>query len=300
MDSIPDPAGLVAAEPPRLRRKGVSWFLLLAFGGSWAPWAVVHATGGSLEDPVTQLVTAAFTPAIAAIVVRGLITRQGFAAAGLRLNLRRRWRHYLLAVSLPWCVLALAMLAAVVAGLWTPDVRGVSTETWLHVALGPLVCVVAAPIFWGEEFGWTAYLRDRLVPGRPVLTTLLTGTIWGVWHFPLPWVGYLGERMSAWEAFGNMLLWLPLSILLEFVIGWLWSETGSVWASSMLHAGVNLVVALGMAGFMGDEVGAFAQTVLMCVALLPVVGCVVATGRTAGRSRVVADSPVSCRAPGRR
>lgn len=283
------PTQVALTEPRAVRRRGVAWFLTLAFVGAWVPWLVVYLAGGSLDDPVTQLLTAAFVPALAACVVRRFITRQGFANSGLRLHLRASWRHYLAALTIPWGVLVIALLTAAAAGIWAPSAANLSPGSWAYLAAGPLVCLAAAPLFWGEEYGWTAYLRDRLVPGRPILTTLFTGMIWGLWHWPLPWVGYFGGQTDPAEALCGMLLWLPLSVLLEFLIGWLWSESASVWPGAMLHAGSNLVVALGMTLVFGDAVGVTTTTILLCAGLVPFVLAVVVTGHTGGARRRVRD-----------
>ena len=270
--------GAPATAAPAHRTRGVPWFLALAFVGAWVPWLAVHGLGGSLDDPWTQLATAAFVPAIAACIVRRWITREGFAGCGLRLNLRSSWRYWLAAATIPWCVLLIGVGAAIGLGWWSIADLTMPASAWAYLAAGPLVCIAAAPIFWGEEFGWTAYLRDRLVPGRPVATTFLTGLIWGVWHWPLPWVGYFGGEVPAAEAVWSMLGWVPLSIMLEFVIGWLWSATGSVWPCAVLHAGANLVVAVGMSELFGDRVGINATTLLLCIGLAPFVAAIVCTG----------------------
>ena len=278
------PSAAARAEPPDIRRRGVTWFLAIAFAGSWLPWFGVSALGGSLDDPVTQLLTAAFLPALAACIVRRWVTGQGFARSGLRLDLRSSWRYCLAAVTIPWGVLVLTLCLAAGAGWWRPVEVDLTGSEWLQLAAGPVICVVAAPLFWGEEYGWTAYLRDRLVPHRPIATTFLTGVVWGVWHWPLPWVGYFGGGLDVSEAVVGMLLWLPLSILLEFLIGWLWVATGSVWPGSMLHAGSNLVASMGMMLVLGDAVGTNLTTVLLCVGLLPFVLAVLVGGRRrAGR-----------------
>lgn len=259
------------------RRQGVPWFLVLAFAGAWLPWAGVHALGGSLDDPLVQLATAAFVPAIAACIVRKWITREGFADSGLRLRLRRSWPYCLAAVTIPWGVLLVAVTGATVTGWWSPVDLELRPAEWAYLAAGPLICVAAAPLFWGEEYGWTAYLRDRLVPGRPVATTFLTGLIWGIWHWPLPWVGYFGGEMAVSQAICSMVWWIPLSILLEFLIGWMWSGCGSVWPGAMLHAGSNLVAAVGTMHVFGDRVGVNESTALLCVGLAPFVAAVLWT-----------------------
>ncbi|MGI5217146.1 CPBP family intramembrane glutamic endopeptidase [Nocardia sp. CA-290969] len=263
------------------RRKGIRWFLVLAFAGAWIPWGLAGAAGYSLDDPVVQLMTGAFVaPALAAIITRRWVTREGFADSGLRPRLGPQWRSYLTAAVLPIGVLAAALALAALLGMWRPEPGDFGSGAALFLLLAPIIPVVAAPIFFGEEFGWTTYLRDRLLPGRPVATTFATGLIWGVWHWPLPWVGYLGAGGSAADAFVAMLMWLPLSIELEFVIGWLWTRSGSVWPPAILHGGSNLVIALGLEVFVGDAgPSGAATTLLMCAAYSPVVAWIIVTTR---------------------
>ncbi|MFF1555532.1 CPBP family intramembrane glutamic endopeptidase [Rhodococcus erythropolis] len=281
-DESMHPAAVAPAEPARVRRRGVRWFLLLAFAGAWLPWLGVYLAGGAMDNLAIQVLTAAFVPALAACAVRRWITRQGFGNSGLRINLRQSRRHLLMAVTMPWGVLAVAVGVAMIAG-WSPADLDMSASSWLYLLAGPLICIVTAPVFWGEEYGWTAYLRDRLVPGRPVATTFLTGLIWGVWHWPLPWIGYFGGDTGVAEAVWAMLLWIPLSILLEFIIGWLWQETRSVWPGAMLHAGSNLVASQGIYLVLGESFGTNAVTLFLCAGLTPFVVAIIARGHTGNR-----------------
>lgn len=242
-----------------------------------------------MGDPVVQLLTGAFlAPALAAMITRRWITREGFTDSGLRPLFRSQWQAYLIAALLPIGVLAATLGLALLFGMWRPASKDFDSGTASFLLLAPVIPVVAAPIFFGEEFGWTAFLRDRLLPGRPVATTFATGVIWGVWHWPLPWVGYLGTGGSAADAFVAMLMWLPLSIELEFLIGWLWARSGSVWPPAILHGGSNLVVALGLELFVGNAGPSGATTtLLMCAAYLPVVAWLVVTTRLGGPRRAL-------------
>ncbi|MET0900193.1 MAG: CPBP family intramembrane glutamic endopeptidase [Mycobacterium sp.] len=258
--------------------RGIVWYLALSFGPAWLAWAVVGAIGLSLDDPVIQLVTAAFIPAVAAAVVRRWITGEGFADAGLRPRLRRHWRTYLFALALSPLILAIALTIAWGTGHWSPTETDWS-EKALFLAAIPVIPLLAMPVFFGEEFGWTAYLRDRLLPGRPIATTFATGLIWGMWHWPLPWVGYFGDHVDAFDAVVAMLLWIPLSILLEFLIGFVWGRTGSVWPSTIVHGGGNLVVAAGLDTFTDSALSITAGTVVYIVAMTPVVIAVLVWGQ---------------------
>ncbi|WP_422742999.1 type II CAAX prenyl endopeptidase Rce1 family protein [Mycobacterium sp. WMMD1722] len=261
-----------------MRSRGVAWYLALSFVPAWLSWAAVGALGRTMDDPVIQLTTAAFIPALAAVVVRRWVTREGFADAGLRPRLRKHWRVYLLAVAVSPLFLVLGLALAWGTGYWSPAATVWSDHLLFLVAI-PVIPLLAAPLFFGEEFGWTAYLRDRLLPGRPVATTFLTGLIWGVWHWPLPWVGYFGAHVDAGEAFIAMLLWVPLSIMLEFVIGFVWGATGSVWPSTIVHGGGNLVVAVGLNTLTGGALSVTVSTVLYIVAMTPVVCGLLIAGR---------------------
>lgn len=171
----------------RLRYKGILTFLVLAFIPCWVAWFILHAIGFSLSNPWVQLTTA-FMPAIAALAVRKWITREGFKDSGLRLRVRQSWRYYIADMTLPLVMLASVTLVALAMGYIENFGQLFSSGSMLFLTLAPLIVVVTAPIYWGEEFGWTSYLRVRLMPDKPVLSTVITGVIWvsGIGRLYLP------------------------------------------------------------------------------------------------------------------
>ncbi len=66
------------------------------------------------------LLPSAFAPALATFVVRAWITKEGFADAGLELNLHK-WRYYLVGWLLPMPGVGVIILLAVATGLGEPD-----------------------------------------------------------------------------------------------------------------------------------------------------------------------------------
>ena len=272
-------------ERRRERLRGVRWFLGLAFGVTWGAWAIASWAGYSLDRPGVQLATAAFVPAMAAVITRTLVTGEGFADAGLRPRFRAGWRHYVVAVATSVLVLGFALLLCAVLGVWQPSLSALTDRGLVFLVAGaPVICLLAAPAFWGEEFGWTAYLRNRLMPGRPVASTFAVGLIWGVWHWPLPFIGYFGPDRGLLELLGSLAMWLVVSVVLEFVISWLWFSSGSVWPSCLLHAGSNLVVSAGMIEVHGEDVNVNVSAAVMCLAYLPLVVWIIATGHVGDRS----------------
>ena len=247
--------------------RGVAAFVVLAFGLGWTLWEVPVLLGLPVTGRMGQLylLPGAFAPALAAIVVRAWITREGFADAGLNPNLRQ-WRYYLFAWLLPFPVAAVIAVEAMMTGLGAPDfslARGLTelnalpeSETLRQdaaLAVPMQLAFTALPaafLLWGEEFGWRGYLQQRLFAGAPLRAAAATGLIWGAWHFPLILRGvpytehpYLG------------LLMFPVgAVLLSVIFGWLRAKTGSVWAPSLAHASANSIgVSLTALWFAGGD-----------------------------------------------
>ncbi len=255
-----------------VHRRGIPWFLALTFLPAWGLWFLASALGHPLDDPVIQLVTAAFLPAIAALIVRVRITRQGLAGAGLRPQLRTRWRWYLAALAIPPVLLLIALPLGFASGALTVPADGIPAHLQA-VVLGPAVMLVFAPIFFGEEFGWTAYLRGALADlpllrERPTAASALTGAIWGAWHWPLASVGYFSFDPPLRDVLLLIPLWIVMSVLLEIVWSTLWYGSGSIWPTSVAHAGFNLVFSATLGHFVAPE-DVLTAFVLPSVALVP-------------------------------
>jgi len=239
-------------------RKGVIAYLLITFGLAWTLWEVVIRLGISAGSVLFQvaMLPGAFAPAIATLVVRKWITREGFADAGLGLNLRK-WRYFVVAWLLPLLVVGCIVIAAVLLRLGSPDfslLRGlsylskslgqapvhVSSHPWMALAILPsnaILALLATPLLFGEEFGWRGYLQLRLFPDRPIASALATGLIWGVWHYPLLLRGYdFPENRHA-----ALLVFPVTTVFLSIIFGWLQLKTGSVWSAALAHSATNAI-----------------------------------------------------------
>lgn len=233
--------------------KGIIWFLLISFGLAWVSWELAIQAGISVHSGVFRLYSlpGAFAPAVAAIVVRKWITREGFRDAGLRPNLKS-WRYYLFALLLPLAVSSMIILEALALGIGRPDlsleramaafpaVREMGMPNNPGLALVPqllVAAVLATPVLWGEEFGWRGYLQTRLFGGRPIAAAVATGVIWGIWHYPLTLRGYNYPDLPVLGS----LLFVVVTVLMSYIFGWIYSRSGSIWTASLAHAATNSV-----------------------------------------------------------
>jgi membrane protease YdiL (CAAX protease family) len=230
-------------------RKGIAAYVAIAYGLAWAAWEVSFQIDGAASQLLFYL--GAFAPAIAAIVVRKWITREGFGDAGLGVNLRA-WPYFLFAWLLPLAVVLVIAAEAMAFAIADADF---SSQTWLRAMhhelpanLAPysgilivvqelIRAIISTPILWGEEFGWRGYLQPRLAPGKPLVAAVLTGIIWSVWHYPLILRGY-NYPDNPWL---GLLLFPATSISLSIIFGWLREKSGSIWAPSLAHSSTNAV-----------------------------------------------------------
>jgi membrane protease YdiL (CAAX protease family) len=234
--------------------------------------------GLSMVNPLVQL-PFAFAPAIAALVVRRRVTREGFGDAGLRMQLRTCWRSYLIAWLAPLGLVVATCAVAAALGWWAPTTAGLDAMVpglpgWAFVALLMLVVPLLTPVYWGEEFGWTGYLRPRILPGSPLAATLATGVVWAVWHFPLAFVGYIHFD----DVPLGLTIWTGSFLAQQVLLSWLRIRSGSIWPTSLAHAGNNMVLAL-LAGQLLEPLDDTALTLLMAIPTAAAALWVVATGR---------------------
>ena len=238
-------------------RKGVIAYLLITFGMTWTLWEGAIRLGVSVNGPFFQLamLPGAFAPATTALVVRKWITREGFADAGLSLNFRK-WPYYVVAWLLPLTVVGCIVIAAVLFRVGAPDfslVRGLKylaisggrmpphtpSHPWLVIAAFalPLNAILATPILFGEEFGWRGYLQPRLFPHRPLPGAIVTGVIWGIWHYPVLLRGYDFPQ----NRLVGLIVFPVTTIFLSIIFGWLRLKAGSIWSAALAHGATNAI-----------------------------------------------------------
>ncbi len=108
----------------------------------------------------------------------------------------------------------------------------------------------------GEEFGWRAYLLQKLMvmfagsDGAATVSggaatgakanpktgarraAVLVGLIWGIWHYPL---FFLGSSLT----FPFILVYLLFTCSVSVLLSWVTLRSGSVWPASIGHGMLN-------------------------------------------------------------
>ena len=241
-------------------------FLGFAFGIAWITGLVIYLTGGLANSPqivpgislalVLMATVYMWAPALGNILTR-LITREGWKDLGLRTNFKKGWRYWLVGWFLP---VAMTLPGAAVffvlfpqyfdAGLLnmkqlmaaSPALSVISPWTLIIIQL--VQGVLIAPILnslatFGEEFGWRAYLLPKLMPlgGRKAM--MLIGLIWGIWHWPVIFMGYeYGFKYPGYPWAGPLLfIWVTFG--LGIFLGWLTLRSQSIWPAVIGHAAIN-------------------------------------------------------------
>ncbi|MCL2230120.1 MAG: CPBP family intramembrane metalloprotease [Treponema sp.] len=100
---------------------------------------------------------------------------------------------------------------------------------------------------FGEELGWRGYLLKALNGKRFLLVSLITGAVWGLWHFPLI---LLGHNYPQHPVIGVAMMVL-FCILLSPVMTYIVIKSKSVITAAVFHgclnaiAGINLFLLVG-------------------------------------------------------
>ena len=100
------------------------------------------------------------------------------------------------------------------------------------VILGPFLGLLVA---FGEEYGWRGYLQPALYGLGKVKGVALLGVIWGIWHWPVIWMGY---NFPGNPILGSLLMVL-YCVGLGFFLGYAVLKAKGVWIAAFLHALAN-------------------------------------------------------------
>lgn len=230
-------------------------FLILTFALS-SVWYYLIISAGSLRTgggwyPVALM----WCPGVAALAT-SLIYRKSLRGLGWGWG---KSRYQLSAYLLP-----VGYGLVVYGAVWLLDFGGMDesySRNWLSwLFFGMLLNCFAA---LGEEIGWRGFLVGRLA-GMTSFTnvSLISGTIWAVWHMPLILFADYNAGAPGWY---SLLCFAAMVVASSFVYAWLRLKSGSLWTAMFLHASHNfwiqgffdpLTTDRGMTKYLTGEFGA--------------------------------------------
>jgi membrane protease YdiL (CAAX protease family) len=92
----------------------------------------------------------------------------------------------------------------------------------------------------GEEIGWRGYLVPQLTEAfGATKATLITGTVWALWHFPAI---FLLEYRGTTPSWYSASMFFVMVIGISFAFTWLRLASGSLWTGAFLHASHNAFI----------------------------------------------------------
>jgi len=248
-------------------------FLLFAFGIAWLTALAIALTGGIAKSPIllpglgiklaTVLIACIYmsAPALANILTR-VITHEGWGNSWLRPHFKTGWRYWLAT----WLLLPLFIFVGAIAyyllfpSHFDPTLArirqllpaGAATfNPWAILALQVfqgifLSVVINAPFTIGEEFGWRAYLLQKLLPVGTRKAILVSGVVIGVWHWPVIILGHnYGLGYDGFPVLG-LLAMVWFSIGLSCFLSWAVLRSRSVWPAVIGHAVLNGLGGIGI------------------------------------------------------
>lgn len=240
------------------------------------------AAFGYMEDTVGWKIFGffgiAFAPAIANYLTR-LITKEGFKDKLYAANFGGNMKYYVLAAVLPVAVYAIS--ANITGMVFVPDysvsevLNGDNITGFVYEVLRIVsTSIVLFPLYFGEEYGWRAYLTPKLKTLMPKHAALIvSGVIWGMWHAPVVYMGHnFGTNYSLYP-YGGYMVMSVYCIFVGCLLTWLTEKTGSIYPACICHAVNNnigtFMLSVFLSAGMTDEIYSAKQFEIVTLDFLP-------------------------------
>ena len=228
------------AEPAPSWQSRLEIFVLSFIGiGALYLICLPYASNLPLQTSIAGWVVRVLLFAVAALVLSSLLSgplawkRLLFPPAGSRTQ--PAW----------YAAAILAFPLILLAGIGLSALFGQPTR--LSLAGGDVIRVLASFVYiflfggpLNEESGWRGFMLPQLQHRlSPLVSTLILGLVWGVWHFPMHVNGFYPSSGPAFLV-EELALRVLSTLLVAFLYTWFYNKTkGSVLVCILLHAGFN-------------------------------------------------------------
>ena len=137
-----------------------------------------------------------------------------------------------------WRINPLWYLLALLIPIFSFTNLAKDTENSFFFSFGVVILALLSKIFLGgglgEELGWRGFAFPHLLKTNNfIITNLIIGIVWALWHFPKIYVFNMPAQMY--------FIYLIGCIILSFILGWIYLRTdSSLLVCILFHAGVNV------------------------------------------------------------
>jgi len=103
------------------------------------------------------------------------------------------------------------------------------------IVVGPFLGLI---ITFGEEYGWRGFLQTELIRLGRIRGVFLLGVIWGIWHWPVIWMGY---NYPGQPLLGSLFM-VGYCVILAYFLAYAVFKSKGVWTAAYLHALSNQTI----------------------------------------------------------
>lgn len=216
-------------------KKSFIFFLLICFGWSWFFWIAEIIWGN-------KLYAGPWGPSVAAFLVTWYYERKSGVLRLLKSAVTcRASKQWFIPVFIIMPVLAgLSFILSGAEGNEEPSSEAFS-KPWIILTNFVYIFFLGGPL--QEEFGWRGFLLPALQKKYNALVSgIILGIIWAVWHFPL---NFTPDKAGPQYAAAIQMLAgsVIMMILLSVIFTWIYNNTGgSILMALLLHTMINLSV----------------------------------------------------------
>ncbi|MDE6434462.1 MAG: CPBP family intramembrane metalloprotease [Lachnospiraceae bacterium] len=226
---------------------GITWIIFFAYILSGNIWA----ENGEISGMEQFVSLGMLCPALAALLTR-YVTKEGFAVTGkdsmlLGISFKdKKWIYFVIAMLLPWIYFELGngltlLLSPGAFDADYPALLGIADNERAIVYLQPITMIISGSLAsfcaFGEEAGWRGYMMPKMVKlwgGKKAV--LIGGIIWGIWHWPLTYIGHNFGRNYWGYPFTGFAAMCVMCIFVGIILTFVTYRSGSIWPATILHA----------------------------------------------------------------
>lgn len=270
-----------------LDRKGIASYLLITFVLTYAIEGALFLSGIRFDQSTAGqyagmiIAGVMWVPALATWITIRFVTHENFRITRVKFG---SWKPYLAtAMIIPLCfglIYALTWLFGLGHPEWgLESFLGLMASAGADMSDVPAGQTLLVGIFFttllitpfinsifgfGEELGWRGYLLTKLMPLGKWPAYLVLGVIWGLWHAPLMFMGFLGPvdpflallaMIGLTTSLGIFINEITLRYRSSLLAGWIHgvfnSQSYGIWRvlfpdTALLLGGMNGLIGLGV------------------------------------------------------